>query len=378
MNDLRFQELNSIKEEVGISLYLSITPSIGKREVLNTTKKLIDNLKENIKEGEKEIFEKSKENLFNHLEGLRIKGKSLFIFSSQKNTYEFFYEFPLRNEIYFGKPKLYQFYWAQIEYKDFGVVNFTEERFSFYKVSFFKEKLVFEEEPKVDTSTWRRKHIMPPSAPKSGVSIGAVGGGDLKDAYEEKYLLYIEKYLSDFKEKVIKESDDLKVIFVNSDAEENIDMFLNIPPPSQKFLKLNAPSNATINEIIELGIKKIEEINKNEEREILKNLFERAATSNLAGVGFSSTLKVLQDGRVNKLIISENLSKLVNECKNCGYIYQERESCPSCNSKEYELKNIRFLIYDLSKKYKSELFILHGNEAKELDLNDGIGALWRY
>jgi hypothetical protein len=219
---------------------------------------------------------------------------------------------------------------------------------------------------------------MPPSAPKSGVGIGAVGGGDLKDAYEEKYTLFIEKALSDFKEKVLKDSDELKVIFVNSDAEENIYMFLNVPPPSQKFLKLNAPSNVTINEIILLGIKKLEEINKNKEREILNTLFERASTSNLAGVGLDSTLKILQDGRVDKLIISENINRLVKICKSCSYFYTERESCPVCNTKEYELKNIRFYIHELCKKYKSELTILHGNEAKELDLNDGIGSLWRF
>ncbi|MCX8095772.1 MAG: hypothetical protein N3D74_06275 [Caldisericia bacterium] len=378
MNELRFQELNSIKEELGISLYISINPSIGKIEILNITKKLIENIKENIKSEERETFEKSKENLFNYLEGIRVKGKSLFIFSSPKNIYEFFFEFPLRNEIIFGKPNFYQFYWAQIEYPDFGIVDFKEDKFSFYKVIFFKENLIFEEKPKVDTSTWRRKHIMPPSAPKSGVSIGAVGGGDLKDAFEEKYLLYIEKYLSEFKEKVIKNSEDLKIIFVNSDAEENIDMVLNINPISQKFIKLNAPSNASLHEIINLGIKKIEEINKNEEKEILRTLFDRASTSNLAGVGLLSTLKVLQDGRVNKLIISENLNKFVKECKNCGYFYAERESCPVCNSKEYEIKNIKYHLHELCKKYKSDLFILHGNEAKQLDLNEGIGALWRF
>lgn len=378
MNDLRFQELNSIKEDTGISLYLSITPSIGKKEILNITKKLIESVKDEVNIEEREIFERSKENLLNYLEGMRVKGKSLFVFSSLKNIYEFFYEFPLRNEIFFGKPNLYQFYWAQIEYPDFGIVNFTESKFSFYKVIFFKEKLIFEEEPKIDTSTWKRKHIMPPSAPKSGVGIGAVGGGDLKDAYEEKYTLFIEKALSDFKEKVLKDSDELKVIFVNSDAEENIYMFLNVPPPSQKFLKLNAPSNATINEIILLGIKKLEEINKNKEREILNTLFERASTSNLAGVGLDSTLKILQDGRVDKLIISENINRLVKICKSCSYFYTERESCPVCNTKEYELKNIRFYIHELCKKYKSELTILHGNEAKELDLNDGIGSLWRF
>ena len=378
MNDLRFQELNSLKNDIGISLYLSITPSIGKKEILNITKKLIENIKDEIKTVDKEIFEKSKENLLNYLEGLRVKGKSLFVFSSPKDIFESFYEFPLRNEIFFGKPNLYQFYWSQIEYPDFGVVNFTESKFSFYKINFFKEKLIFEEEPRVDTSTWRRKHIMPPSAPKSGVSIGAVGGGDLKDAYEEKYLLYIEKALSDFKEKVLKESDDLKIIFVNSDAEENIHMFLNVNPQSNKFFKLNAPSNATINEIISLSIKKLEEINKTQEKELLKTLFERAATSNLAGVGLESTLKVLQDGRVDKLIISENINKIVKNCKNCGYFYTERESCPVCNSKEHEFKNLRFHLHELCKKYKSDLAILHGSEAKELDLNDGIGALWRF
>lgn len=378
MNELRFQELNSIKEDLGISLYLSITPLIGKKEILNISKKLIEGIKDKIKDDEREIFEKSKETLLDHLEGLRIKGKSLFVFSSPKRSYEFFYEFPLRNEIIFGKPSFYQFYWAQIEYPDFGIINFDIEKFSFYKVSFLKERLVFEDKIEIDTSSWRRKGIMPPSAPKSGVSIGAVGGGDLKDAFEEKYLLHIEKNLSQFKERVLKNSDELKVIFVNSDALENIDMFLKIPPQSQKFVKLNAPSNATLNEIINLGIKRVEEINKIEESEILKELFDRASTSNFAGVGLSSTIKALQDGRVSKIIISENFNGFVKECKNCGYYYLEKEECPICNSKESEIKNVRYNIHELCKKYKSDLFILHGNEAKELDLNEGIGAFWRF
>jgi predicted nucleic-acid-binding Zn-ribbon protein len=378
MNDLKFEELNSIKEEKGISLYLSITPNIGKKEILSTSKKLIESIKDKFENEEKDYFEKSKDNLLNYIEGLRVKGRSLFLFSTPKNVYEFFYEFPLRNEIIFGKPNFYQFYWAQIENPPFGVVNFKEDKFSFYKVIFLKERLIFEEHPKIDTSTWRRKHIMPPSAPKSGVSIGAVGGGDLKDAYEEKYLLYIEKYLSEYKERVLKISFDLNFIFVNSDAEENIDMFLNIEPKSNKFVKLNAPSNATINEIISMGIMKLEEFKKLDEKEILKNLFDRSATSNLAGVGLSSTLKVLQDGRVNKLIVSENINNLIKECKNCGYFYIERESCPICNSNEYENINIRHIVHDLSKKFKSELVILHGGESKELDKHEGIGGLWRY
>ncbi|MBC7195441.1 MAG: hypothetical protein H5U37_07280, partial [Caldisericia bacterium] len=155
MDDLRFDELYSIKEEKGISLYLSITPNIGKKEILSTSKKLIESVKDKIQTEDKDYFEKSKDNLLNYIEGLRVKGKSLFLFVTPKNAYEFFYEFPLRNEIIFGKPNFYQFYWAQIENPPFGVVNFKEDKFSFYKVLFLKEKLIFEEAPKVDTSTWR-------------------------------------------------------------------------------------------------------------------------------------------------------------------------------------------------------------------------------
>ena len=130
----KFKELTEFKDEKGISFYSNINVSSYKNELLSFAKNGIDNLSNKIKKEDLNYFSESKNNLLNHLEAIRIKGKSLFIFSTPKKVYEYFYNFPLRNEIYFGFPNLYQFYWAIIENPDFGIVNISLKKFEFYKI----------------------------------------------------------------------------------------------------------------------------------------------------------------------------------------------------------------------------------------------------
>jgi len=374
----KFKELSEFKNEKGISFYSTINITNYKNELISFAKKGLENLINKIDKNDLNFFISSKNNLLNYLEGIRIKGKSLYIFSTPKKVYENFYDFPLRNEIYFGLPNLYQFYWALIENPDFGIVYITLNGFVFNRINLYKESGIIKVVPSVDTSSWRRKHIMPPPSPKGGVTIGAVGGGNLKDAYEERLELHIYKILKEFKSNVLKNSDNLRTIFVTSDSEEKIDDFLNIEPNSNIFVKLVTPSNATMQDILNISIDKLNEIKKFDEEKALNELFNRASTSNLGGVGISSSLKFIQDGRVKKILISENFSKLVNICKKCSYIYFEKESCPSCNSNEFELEDLRFIIHNLCEKYKSELYIVHEENAKKLDLNGGIGFFLRY
>jgi len=374
----KFKELTEFKDEKGISFYSNINVSSYKNELLSFAKNGIDNLSNKIKKEDLNYFSESKNNLLNHLEAIRIKGKSLFIFSTPKKVYEYFYNFPLRNEIYFGFPNLYQFYWAIIENPDFGIVNISLKKFEFYKINLYKESGIIQTVPSIDTSSWRRKHLMPPSAPKGDVTVGAIGGGTLKDAYKKRYNLQINKILKEFKINVLKNSEGLKTIFVTSDSEENIDEFLNIEPNSNIFSKLVTPSNATFQDILNISIEKLEEIKMNEEEKILNELLERASTGNLAAVGSFASLKFIQDGRVNRIVLSENFSKLVNICKNCSYIFMEKEICPICNSKEFDIDDLRFNIHNLAEKYKSDLYIIHKDLAKKLDLNGGIGVLLRY
>ncbi|MGB9749420.1 MAG: hypothetical protein ACPLWB_01035 [Caldisericia bacterium] len=374
----RFKELSEFKDEKGISLYSTINVTSYKNEILSFAKKGLENLSNKVDKNDLNFFISSKNNLLNHLEAIRIKGKSLYIFSTPKKVYENFYDFPLRNEIYFGLPNLYQFYWALIENPEFGIVNITLNGFEFHRINLYKESGVIKVVPSVDTSSWRRKHIMPPPSPKGGVTIGAVGGGNLKDAYEERLELHIYKILKEFKSNVLKNSENLRTIFVASDSEEKIDDFLNIEPNSDIFVKLTTFSNATMQDILNISIDKLNEIKKIDEEKVLNELFNRASTSNLGGVGISSSLKFIQDGRVKKILISENFSKLVNICKKCSYVYFEKEFCPSCNSNEFNLEDLRFIIHNLCEKYKSELYIVHGENAKKLDLNGGIGFFLRY
>jgi len=56
----------------------------------------------------------------------------------------------------------------------------------------------------------------------------------------------------------------------------------------------------------------------------------------------------------------------------------EKEICPICNSKEFDVDDLRFNIHNLAEKYKSDLYIIHKDLAKKLDLNGGIGVLLRY
>lgn len=374
----KFKELLEIKNQKGITLYSNINlPSI-KNEILNMTKKNLENISNKIKKEDQQIFIDSKNNLINHIESLRIKGKSLFLFSTPKRVYEYFYDFPFRNEIYFGLPNLYQFYWAIVENPDFGIVNISLNSFEFYKINLYKESGTIKVAPSVDTSNWRRKHIMPPSTPKGSITIGSMGGGDLKDAYEERFELHIYKILKEFKSNVLKNSQNLRIIFVTSDSEEKIDDFINIEPKSNIFLKIMTPSNATIQDILNISIEKLNKIKEKDEEMILQELFNRASTGNLAGVGVFSSLKHIQEGRVKTIVLSENLNKLVNICKNCSYVYVEKESCPNCNFKDYEIDDLRYHIHNFGEKYKSDIYIVHKENAKELDLNGSIGVFLRY
>lgn len=374
----KFKELKEIKDLKGISFYSNINLPSNKNELISFLKRELENLSKRVKKEESNYFNESKKNLIEHVEEIRIKGRSVFIFSTPKKVYEYFYDFPLRSDVYFGLANFYQFYWAIYEHQDFGIVSISLENLEYRKYSLFKEVEIITTEPSIDTSDWRRKHIMPPSAPKEGVSVGAVGGGNLKDAFEEKFDLHFLKILKEFKSNILKSSQNLKYIFVTSSSLENIDNFLNLEPISNVFYKLITPSNATKQDIFNLSIEKIGELREKEEKILLNELLNRASTSNLGAIGLTPSLKFIQDGRVNKILFSENLKKSVNICKNCSYIFFEKDYCPSCNSKNYDVDDLKYHLHLLGEKFKSELYILHGTNAKTLDLNGEIGVLLRY
>ncbi len=113
-----------------------------------------------------------------------------------------------------------------------------------------------------------------------------------------------------------------------------------------------------------------------EETKLLDRFLSELEKGGLATSGLKNTLRSLNRGEVQTLLITRHLSKPGRSCPKCGFLFVDEIKCPSCQRKTEALLDVIDEAVESALVKKSQ--VVHIDPPSKLSRYGGIGALLRY
>lgn len=113
-----------------------------------------------------------------------------------------------------------------------------------------------------------------------------------------------------------------------------------------------------------------------EESELLKRFISELEKGGLATSGLKKTLRSLNRGEVQTLLITRHLSKPGKICPKCGFLFPDEIKCPSCQRKTEPLVDVIDEAVESAIDKKSQ--VIHIDPPSKLSRYGNIGAYLRY
>ncbi len=113
-----------------------------------------------------------------------------------------------------------------------------------------------------------------------------------------------------------------------------------------------------------------------EESELLNRFISELEKGGLATSGLKNTLRSLNRGEVQTLLITRYLSKPGKICPKCGFLFQDEIKCPSCQRKTEPLIDVIDEAVESAMDKKSQ--VIHIDPPSRLSRYGNIGAYLRY
>ena len=113
-----------------------------------------------------------------------------------------------------------------------------------------------------------------------------------------------------------------------------------------------------------------------EESELLNRFISELEKGGLATSGLKNTLRSLNRGEVQTLLITRHLSKPGKICPKCGFLFADEIKCPSCQRKTNPLMDVIDEAVESAIDKKSQ--VIHIDPPSRLAHYGNIGALLRY
>jgi peptide subunit release factor 1 (eRF1) len=113
-----------------------------------------------------------------------------------------------------------------------------------------------------------------------------------------------------------------------------------------------------------------------EETEIVNTLISELEKGGLATSGLKNTLRSLNQGRVQTLLVSRHFSKPGKICPKCGFLFADEIKCPSCQRKTESLVDVIDEAVESAIEKKGQ--VMHIDPPSRLSRFGDIGALLRY
>lgn len=312
----------------------------------------------------------------------RPQGKSWVAFAGNGVFERYDLRVPVENEVHWGRPQLTQLEWLLEEYRPYGVILVDSERLRFFVVAMNEIQEFAERTLKLDTSEWRHKDLAPPAQPRGSAVRGSVRGGSERDAFTKRVEVQIERFWKEAPAVLrrLKETHQVEELVMGGPKAIRERFMQSLGAESQRVIsQISLPVEAAPNKVLEESLKLIQSYERSKEEQIVQELLQRASTSERAGVGLAATLKALQEGRVEQVVVYRRLEAAINECASCGYVYEpEGERCPRCSSVERKHSSLRVVLPILARRGGAKLEIVRRPAAEALAPHGGIGAFWRY
>jgi peptide subunit release factor 1 (eRF1) len=113
-----------------------------------------------------------------------------------------------------------------------------------------------------------------------------------------------------------------------------------------------------------------------EESELLNRFISELEKGGLATSGLKNTLRSLNRGEVQTLLITRHLSKPGKICPKCGFLFADEIKCPSCQRKTNPLMDVIDEAVESAIDKKSQ--VIHIDPPSKLSRYGNIGAYLRY
>jgi peptide subunit release factor 1 (eRF1) len=114
------------------------------------------------------------------------------------------------------------------------------------------------------------------------------------------------------------------------------------------------------------------------EAETVKELIERAMKQERAVLGLEAILAVLQEGRVQKLVLEKDATAMGLQCSACGALMEQEAGpyCPYCGGKTEAVNYLVDLAAQKAVEQNAEVLVVP--ESRELRKSGSIGAFLRF
>ncbi len=377
------EELFGLEENPVLSVYLHTDPAQDPKGSYRIwLKDALKALEGKVDAREQKRFREASERLSVQVRELRPQGKSwvAFVGNGVQRSYDL--RVPVENEVHWGRPQLTQIEWLLEEYRPYGVVLADSEQLRFFIVAMNEIHEVDDRALELDTTGWRRKELSGPSQLRGGVVRGSVRGGNERDAYAERVKVQTERFWKEASAvlRQLRELHQAEEVVLGGPKAVRERFLQALGAEAHRVIAQGSLSlESTPAEILEESLKLIQAHERGREERIVEELLRRASTSDRAGVGLAATLRALQEGRVECVIVYRRAEATLNECAACGYIFEKGQvQCPNCSSPQLKETSLRAVLPVLCRRYGAELEIVRRPAAEALLPHDSLGALWRY
>ena len=366
-----------------LSVYLHTDPSEDPKASHRIWLK--DALKEQeaqLGDADRKAFREAAERVQTHVAEQRPQGKSWAAFVGPEVFIEHHLQVPVENEVQWGRPELTQLEWMLEEYGPYGVVLVDSESMRFF-VAVMNEITELEDRTlEIDTSEWSHKDMMPPSQRQGSPTRGSVRGGNQREEYEQRVAEHTEHFWKDAVPilQAMETQHDADGLVIGGPKDVRERFLATIGAEADRVIgEVNVRIGASASDVLSESVPVIQQHERASEREVVDQLLERASTGAKASVGLAPTLKMIQEGRADKVIVNRRLDEPLRECADCQYVTTpDHDACPNCKGASLKSGTLRGLLPVLLRRYGSDLEIVQADAADKLAKHGGIGTLLRF
>ena len=175
------------------------------------------------------------------------------------------------------------------------------------------------------------------------VRVGGFGGYDERriERHIEDHVHRHFKHVADLSYELFKKSSDDFLILLGS--EQNINEFQHYLHSTlqEKIVAIEQEEiHATRSKILERAMKIEKDMKQKKDRMLLDLLFAQVNSGGLGILGLDSTIRALQNGQVNYLVVREGYGKHGYRCVECSRLLSANSSCDYCGGKTQAVTNI--------------------------------------
>ncbi len=298
-------------------------------------------------------------------------GRSVAIFSDQSN--QFFKVFPLAvpvpDLIHVGlRPNIRPFAGLLDSYGGYGVVLIDKQGARLFH--FHLGQLV-EQEGVLGTSVHQVK--------KGGSGVkGMRGGISSQTRAVEEIIERNMREVIDFATKFFEEKRIRRIVL--SGTDDNVALFKNYLPKMWQSLIVGtfpAPMTASHQEILNRTLEVGHKAEKDRENQLIVKLITQTSKQAGAIVGLEPTLKAVNEGRVQTLVIQQGFQVPGFRCPTCNIITSLSDIvCKQCGSEAIGVEDVVATAVSLTLKSGGEVDVVHSHP--DLTQAGSVGAFLRY